>query len=101
MEQLRAAVPELARLNIPERTVEAFVDGWARAVTGEDEELTSLVWAVRFQDELERRKRDRLAEVRGRRDRMTRGEDEAAMIRDAMDAEGISSADRIVEVSSS
>ena len=96
-----AAAAELSGLCIPADTSEAFLDGWASAVAGEDEDLASLVWATDFQRELEARKKARLAEVRERRDRLTREEDEAALIRSAVaGAPAVEEDERIVELAS-
>ena len=97
-----AAESELAALHLPEHTVEAFLDEWALAVDGEDAQLTSLVWAVDFRGELEARKVARIAEVRERRDRMSRDEDESQLIRSAVAAEKESGAgERVVELAGS
>ena len=84
--------------SLPPGTVDAFIDGWEDAVTGHDEQLASLVWAVDFNRVLADRKAARLAEVAERRQRLDASEDEAQRLRDAMAAEGIAPEERLVEV---
>ena len=50
-EQLReATAAALAAQRIPEPTVAAFLDGWGRAISGEEDEgAAALVWAADFQ----------------------------------------------------
>ena len=55
-----SAANDIAGLRVPEHTTQAFLDGWARAVSGDDGDVGSLVWAVDFQGELEKRKKARL-----------------------------------------
>ena len=87
-----AAAAELARLRFPPHTVEAFLDGWSKAVDpvqGVDgaEDVGGLVWAADFNAALQARRVARDAEVAERRARMESGEAEADALREAMAAE--------------
>ena len=87
-----AAAAELARLRFPPHTVEAFLDGWSKAVDpvqGVDgaEDVGGRVWAADFNAALQARRVARDAEVAERRARMESGEAEADALREAMAAE--------------
>lgn len=92
-----ATAAALAAQRIPEPTVASFLEGWSRAISGEDADA-SLVWAVDFQAALQARTEARTAEVAERRERMDAGEDEAERLRAALGATAEEEAPRIVEV---
>ena len=87
-----AAAAELARLRFPPHTVDAFLDGWSKAVDpaqGLDvaDDVAGLVWAADFNGALQARRLARDREVAERRARMESGEAEADALREALAAE--------------
>jgi hypothetical protein len=79
-----AALGALGAARFAPALADAFVDGWARALEGDDAELTALVWAADFHEALRRRQRERTVEVAERRERLEAGESEAQALREAM-----------------
>jgi len=60
---IRPSVEEqLREERVPARMIGDFCDGWTKAVSGADDNLTTLVWAVDFKAELARQLAARKAE---------------------------------------
>jgi hypothetical protein len=79
---------ELASTLIPASTVDAFLEGWDKVVSGADSSLASLVWAKDFKGALEARNAQRAEEVRRRNERMAHSQSEYEELKSALASTG-------------
>mmetsp|Transcript_3851 Transcript_3851/g.5084 ORF Transcript_3851/g.5084 Transcript_3851/m.5084 type:complete len:279 (-) Transcript_3851:139-975(-) len=66
---------DLIGQRIDEVGVDAFLDGWAKAVSGEDKDISELVWSKNFNAALATRRLEREKEIKERTERLTKLEE--------------------------
>lgn len=61
---------DLVSQNVDECGVDAFLEGWTNSISGEDKDLSELVWAKNFSTVLSARRAEREKEIKDRTERM-------------------------------